>query len=132
MAYEFIQVDRRGGVLVVTMHDPSTRNALGQEMAREIFQELDRFDDDPEDRVLLITGTEPSFCSGANVKEFNRDIEERRGAAEESPLLPWGKMEARLGSREESGQVPGKPSAIEDSSAPETLYSCGERPRDGL
>ena len=111
MAYEFIQVDRRGGVLVVTMHDPSTRNALGQEMAREIFQELDRFDDDPEDRVLLITGTEPSFCSGANVKEFNRDIEERRGAAEESPLLPWGKMEARLGSREKvdrslASQVP--------------------------
>ena len=94
MAYQFIKVEKKEGVLLITMHDPSTRNALGQEMAREMFQELDRFEEDPEDRVLLITGTEPSFCSGANVRRFNQDIQEREG----KPMLPWGKMEARLGS----------------------------------
>ncbi|MCE2463520.1 MAG: enoyl-CoA hydratase/isomerase family protein [Dehalococcoidia bacterium] len=101
MAYQYLKVTRDGGVLTMTLHDPDTRNALGQEMSREIFEELDRFESTPEDRVLLITGTEPSFCSGANVRRFNRDIEERQGSeAHSSEPLPWGRMEARLGSRE--------------------------------
>ena len=99
MAYQFIQVEYRDGVLLLTMHDPSTRNAMGQEMAREIFQELDRFEVDPDGRVLLMTGTEPSFCSGANVRRFDRDIQERE-ETEEAPTLPWGGMEAQLSSRE--------------------------------
>ena len=100
MAYQFLKVEKKEGVLIVTMHDPGTRNALGQEMAKEMFQVLDQFDDDQEDRVLLLTGTEPSFCSGANVRGFNRAIEDREGAAEEKHALPWGKMEARLGTRQ--------------------------------
>ena len=84
MAYEFIKTENREGVLVLTMHDPPTRNALGPEMSTEFRAELDRFEDDPECRVLLVTGTAPSFSSGANVRNFNRNIEEaekgRRGA----------------------------------------------------
>ena len=101
MAYQYLKVTRDQGVLTMTLHDPDTRNALGQEMSREIFEELDRFESTPEDRVLLITGTEPSFCSGANVRRFNRDIEERQESETHSgEPLPWGRMEARLGSRE--------------------------------
>ena len=111
MAYQFLQVEKRDGVLLLTMHDPSNRNALGQEMAREMFQELDRFEDDPEGRVLLLTGAEPSFCSGANVRRFDRDIQGREAASDNKPSLPWGVMEARLGNRERedrslAGQVP--------------------------
>ena len=111
MAYQFLQVEKREGVLLLTMHDPSNRNALGQEMAREMFEELDRFEDDPEDRVLLLTGTEPSFCSGANVRRFDRDIQDQEAVPEGKPPLPWGVMEARLGNRERedkslAGQVP--------------------------
>ena len=104
MAYQYLKVTRVEGVLLMTMYDPDTRNALGQEMSQEIFEELDRFESTPEDRVLLITGTEPSFCSGANVRRFNRDIREREEGADAethgNEPLPWGRMEARLGSRE--------------------------------
>lgn len=101
MAYQYLKVTRDGGVLTMTLHDPDTRNALGQEMSREIFEELDKFESNPKDRVLLITGTEPSFCSGANVRRFNRDIQERQDSeTQSSQPLPWGRMEARLGSRE--------------------------------
>ena len=111
MAYQFLQVEKQEGVLLLTMHDPSNRNALGEEMAREMFQELDRFEDDPEDRVLLLTGTEPSFCSGANVRRFDRDIQGREAESEDKATLPWGVMEARLGNRDKedrslAGQVP--------------------------
>ena len=105
MDYEFIKTESRDGVFILTMHDPATRNALGSEMAREITEALDRFEDDPEDRVLLLTGTEPSFCSGANVRSFNQRIEEREeGAAGGGPPppLPWGKMESRFARRRSS------------------------------
>jgi enoyl-CoA hydratase/carnithine racemase len=98
--YQFIKTEMRDGVLVLTLHDPPTRNALGPDMTRELMEALDRFEADPQQRVVLLTGTEPSFCSGANVRGFNQRIQEResQGTGEAEPL-PWGKMEARLGAR---------------------------------
>ncbi len=107
MSNEFIKTERQDGVVLITLHDPATRNAVSQEMARELLDELDRFDDDPEDRVLLLTGTEPSFCSGANVRRFDRDIQEREAVSEEPDSLPWGRMEARLGTRERQDRALG-------------------------
>ena len=100
MPQEFVKTERKDGVCLVTLHDPATRNAMGEEMARGLMDELDRFDQDPEDRVLLLTGTEPSFCSGANVRRFDRDIQEREAEPDGPSSLPWGKMEARLGTRQ--------------------------------
>ena len=103
MDYKYIQTESRDNVLILTMHDPPTRNALGLEMAQEMLDALDRFEDDPEQRVVLLTGTEPSFCSGANVRGFNQRIQEREGGTEETDQpsgLPWGKMDARLAHRQ--------------------------------
>ncbi len=86
MDYKFIKAETRDGVLILTMHDPPTRNALGPDMAKEIQEVLDHFENDPEQRVLLLTGTEPSFCSGANVRGFNQRIEEREQQAKEKAL----------------------------------------------
>ena len=107
MSYDFIQTENRDGVLVLTMHDPPTRNALGPEMSAEIRAELDRFEDDPACRVLLITGTAPSFCSGANVRGFRRRIEEQETVAAEPAPLPWGRMEARLANRDDRVEYAG-------------------------
>lgn len=99
---QFIKTESRDGVLVLTMHDPPTRNALGPDMTRELMEALDRFEADPQQRVVLLTGAEPSFCSGANVRGFNQRIQERESQGPgEAPPLPWGKMEARLGARRE-------------------------------
>ena len=77
---QFIQTETRDGVLIITMHDPPTRNALGPDMAREIVDRLDEFERSPQERVLLLTGTEPSFCSGANVRGFSQRIQEREAS----------------------------------------------------
>jgi enoyl-CoA hydratase/carnithine racemase len=100
MAYEYLKVDRSEGVLVLTLHDPPTRNALGREMAAELMQALDEYEQSPEDRMLVITGTDPSFCSGANVRQMGQSIQQREGGTDEPPArLPWGSMEAGLGRR---------------------------------
>ena len=102
--YQFIQAETRDGVLIITMHDPPTRNALGPDMAKEIVDRLDEFEANPEERVLLLTGTEPSFCSGANVRGFSQRIQEREAKGGEPEPLPWGKMEARFAKREHTSR----------------------------
>ena len=44
MGYEFIDVQEVGGVLVITMDDAPTRNAIGDEMAAEINAEIERLE----------------------------------------------------------------------------------------
>ena len=83
------------------MHDPPTRNALGLEMAKEIVDTLDEFENDPSQRVLLLTGTDPSICSGANVRGFSQRIQEREQQVDPVESLPWGKMESRFSKREQ-------------------------------
>ena len=114
MAYEFIQTENKEGVLVVTMHDPPTRNALGPQMADELMECLDNFEDDPSASVLLLTGTEPSFCSGANVRGFNQQIQDREKGNEkgEEASLPWGKMESQYASRGQKVALGGQASRI--------------------
>ena len=95
MSDEFVKANSDEGVLVVTLHDPPTRNAINPGMAQEFFEVLDRFEDDPGLRVLLLTGSEPSFCSGANVRGFNSSIQARQEGGQPAGLRPWGSMEAR-------------------------------------
>ena len=83
MPYRFIDAQDTGGVLLIAMDDPPTRNAIGDEMAGEINQELDRLERSAELRALVLTGRDPSFCSGANVKRMD-DANRERG--ESSPL----------------------------------------------
>ncbi|MCH7737215.1 MAG: enoyl-CoA hydratase/isomerase family protein [Chloroflexi bacterium] len=115
MAYEFILTEDREGVFIVTMHDPPTRNALGPQMADELMECLDRFEDNPAARVLLLTGTEPSFCSGANVRGFNQQIQDREaGEADggEPGPLPWGKMESQYATRGQKVALGGQASRV--------------------
>ena len=115
MDYQYLKTETRDGVLILTMHDPATRNALGVDMAIELMDALDSFENDPEQRVVLVTGTEPSFCSGANVRGFNQQIQEKEtpeNQGVEQSALPWGKMEARFAAKQQKAQFGGQASWI--------------------
>jgi enoyl-CoA hydratase/carnithine racemase len=95
MADDSVKIDRHDGVMVVTLNDPKTRNALSPDMSAALYEELDRFETDPASHVLVLTGADPAFCSGANVRRFDQTLnsmEDQRGPVS----LPWGAMEARL------------------------------------
>lgn len=99
MSDDYIKTELRDGVLRLTLHDPPTRNAINPQMAAEFFAALEQFEEDPAQRVLLLTGAEPAFCSGANVRGFYGNIREREQPAEPPPSRPWGAMEARYARR---------------------------------
>jgi enoyl-CoA hydratase/carnithine racemase len=92
---QYIQVDEQEGVLIITMDDPKTRNAIGNEMFAEIMSELDRFEESPDLRCLLLTGKDPAFCSGANVRGMARAIDEKAEKKKELPAKPWDAVTQR-------------------------------------
>ena len=115
MEYQYIKTETKDGVLVLTMEDPPTRNALGTEMALEVMDALDRFEENPEQRVLLLTGAEPSFCSGANVRGFNQRIQEEETGADDGqgpPALLWARMEARFSGKHRKAEFSGQVSRV--------------------
>ena len=77
MSGKYIKSEAIDGAFLLTMHDPSTRNALNDEMLVEFDYELNRFESNPKLKVLILTGTDPSFCSGANVKEMSSGINQK-------------------------------------------------------
>ena len=92
MALEFVESETRNGVLLLRMNDPGTRNALGEGLTTELEQELDRFERDPDLRVLVLTGTDPAFSSGANVRRFQEGIN-RQQTEEPTGSSAWEQLD---------------------------------------
>lgn len=62
---------RHGAVLVLTLNRPAARNALDLELTRALVAAIAAFDSDIESRVLVLTGTDPAFCAGLDLKSFS-------------------------------------------------------------
>ena len=97
MEYQYIRTEEVQGVLVITLSDGPTRNALSNEMSGEITDSLDRFELDKDLRALVITGNDPAFCSGANLRKMNQKVEEKKiGDDPKADIVsPWERMEAK-------------------------------------
>ena len=88
MTNNFIDINRSDGVTVITLSDPQTRNALSPEMALELYDAFEIFESSSDEKVLILTGLDPSFCSGANIKKFDQAIDNL--SADSTNSLPWG------------------------------------------
>ncbi|WP_024795619.1 enoyl-CoA hydratase/isomerase family protein [Tomitella biformata] len=70
---EFLQVERRDGVVTVVMNRPEKKNAVNMEMWRElaaIFASVERWH---TDRVLVLSGAGGDFCSGSDLASLQGD-----------------------------------------------------------
>ncbi|MGL4304581.1 MAG: crotonase/enoyl-CoA hydratase family protein [Mycobacteriaceae bacterium] len=61
-------VEKRGHILIVTMNRPEARNALSGEMMAIMRDAWNQVDSDPDIRVAILTGSNGSFCAGADLK----------------------------------------------------------------
>ncbi len=53
----------------MTLNRPSSRNALGRELIEELYGALDDADGDETVRAIVLTGTDPAFCAGVDLKQ---------------------------------------------------------------
>jgi enoyl-CoA hydratase/carnithine racemase len=62
-----------GAVRVLTMNRPEARNALNRCLIRSLYAALTSADGDDTVRAVVLTGVDPAFCAGIDLKEAARD-----------------------------------------------------------
>ncbi|MDQ2635426.1 MAG: enoyl-CoA hydratase [Actinomycetota bacterium] len=70
---DLVLVTDRGPVRVLTMNRPAARNALSRELIRALYAALTQADADDDVRAVVLTGADPAFCAGVDLKEAQRD-----------------------------------------------------------
>src|ERR1043166_6070963 len=68
--YETILVEQRGAVTLVTLNRPQALNALNSQVLGELIETFAAYDADPEQRCLVLTGSDKAFAAGADIKEM--------------------------------------------------------------
>ncbi len=90
MTDALVGVQHDGGVRTLTLDSPANRNALSARLLEELDRALREAASDPEVRAIVLTGTGPVFCSGADLSERGTAAPNRmpgiRTAVVESPV----------------------------------------------
>ena len=68
-----VLVTDHGPVRVLTMNRPTSRNALNRALIRALYSALKQADADEGVRAVVLTGADPAFCAGVDLKEAARD-----------------------------------------------------------
>ena len=67
-----IRVLKRGPVGEIRLNEPEVLNAMGQHWPEDMLAAAEEVGEDPEIRVVLLTGEGRSFCSGLNLTQLGR------------------------------------------------------------
>jgi enoyl-CoA hydratase len=70
MAYEHILTEIRGPVGLITLDRPKAMNALCADLAHEIADAVNTYENNDAIGALIVTGSEKAFCAGADIKEM--------------------------------------------------------------
>lgn len=60
--------DVKNGAAWITLNRPENRNALSSILVAELYEHLVAANEDANVRCIVITGTDPAFCAGADLK----------------------------------------------------------------
>jgi enoyl-CoA hydratase len=96
---DVVLVEVADGVATVTLNRPEARNALSRELLRELPRALAEVDADPDVAAVVLTGADPVFCAGLDLREVGGGELDLKGSgaaggadetaqARRGPLLP--------------------------------------------
>lgn len=80
-------VERQGKVMVVTINRPQARNAVDSATAQALGEAFQAFDRDDQLHVAILTGSQGTFCAGADLREI---ADGRRLTVEPTGTGPMG------------------------------------------
>ncbi len=85
MANDYIVTQLDGAVGIARLNRPDVLNALNMKLMDELIETLEKFDNDPSIRCIVLTGNEKAFAAGADIKEMSEaslvDMYERNNLA---------------------------------------------------
>ncbi|MEX0666448.1 MAG: enoyl-CoA hydratase [Acidimicrobiia bacterium] len=81
MSDEHLRVATDDGICTITIDRPDARNALSLAMRRSLKEQFAAAGTDDGVAVIVLTGADPAFCAGVDVKEL-RSGEAREGGGE--------------------------------------------------
>ena len=65
---DYVRVERRGQHAVVTLDDPEKLNPLSAELTVQLHDELSVLAAEPELRAIVLTGSDPAFSAGGDLR----------------------------------------------------------------
>ncbi|MDS1270847.1 enoyl-CoA hydratase-related protein [Lipingzhangella sp. LS1_29] len=66
---QVVRIDTDRGIRTITLDSPANRNALSARLRTQLHDALTDAAADTEVRAIVLTGTGPAFCAGADLKE---------------------------------------------------------------
>jgi len=63
-----VKLEIEDHIAIITMNRPEAMNALNEKVLRELKEAIAQVRDDPEVRVVIITGEGPAFIAGADIR----------------------------------------------------------------
>ena len=78
---DLLLVETTDRVRTITLNRPEARNALNTPLQRAAGAALAEADADDAVDVVILTGTDPAFCAGLDLKELGGSAENLRGGA---------------------------------------------------
>src|SRR4051812_12857734 len=72
---DVLLIDTEDRLRTLTLNRPQSRNALSTELRRRFFRALRDAETDDTVDVVILTGTDPVFCAGLDLKELGNSTE---------------------------------------------------------
>lgn len=89
VADELVLIDTADGVRTITLDRPEARNALDTALQRASAAALAGADADDAVDVVILTGTDPAFCAGLDLKELGSTAANLVGGADARHTSPF-------------------------------------------
>lgn len=91
MSSSVVALDVADRVATVTLNRPESRNAISRELKDELTRVMSDLDTDANVDVVILTGADPAFCAGLDLKELgSTGANLGAGSASESATpYPW-------------------------------------------
>lgn len=71
--YEHVKIEREGDVTFLILNRPEKRNAMSPGLHYDVEDALTWLEDDPQTKVLVLTGAGDAWCAGQDLKLYFRE-----------------------------------------------------------
>jgi enoyl-CoA hydratase len=85
---DVLLIETTDRIRTLTLNRPQARNALSAELRDRLFPALQDAEADGDVDVVILTGTDPAFCAGMDLKELGGGLDGSGGMPDLSPRWP--------------------------------------------